>query len=86
MLINPFMRPGQKLGHSLGFLGQLLNVLQVFASIRGVEKKDLLLDPSQGVVRVSLERVHSPSHSKSCSVCLFDKNLKEVQNGVSSPT
>ena len=65
MFINSLVRPRQKLGHPLGLLGQLLDVLQVLATIGGVEEKDLLLDPSQSVVRVTLERVHGTGHGES---------------------
>ena len=65
MFINSLVRPGQELGDPLGLLGQLLHVLQVLATIGGVEEKDLLFDPSQSVVRVTLERVHGTGHGES---------------------
>ena len=74
MFLDSFVRSGQKLRHSLGLFGQLLDVLQVLATVSGVEEEDLLLDPGQGVVGVSLERVHCSGHGKSCSVRLFAKN------------
>ena len=65
MFINSLVRPSQELGDPLGLLGQLLDVLQVLATIGGVEEKDLLLDPSQSVVRVTLERMHGTGHGES---------------------
>ena len=65
MFINSLVRPGQELSDPLGLLGQLLDVLQVLATIGGVEDKDLLFDPSQSVIRVTLERMHGTGHGES---------------------
>ena len=65
MFLNSFVRSGQKLRHSLGLLSQLLDVLQVLATVGGVKEEDLLFDPSQSVVRVTLERMHGTGHGES---------------------
>ena len=39
MFLDSFVRSGQKLRHSLGLFGQLLDVLQVLATVSGVEEE-----------------------------------------------
>ena len=74
MFINSLVCPSQELSDPLDLLGQLLDVLQVLATIGGVEEQDLLLDPSQSVVRVTLERMHGTGHGKSCPISLLAKH------------